>query len=130
MADIDLFKAINDDFGHLVGDRVIKAAAGCLQQEIRESDHVARYGGEEFAIILPDTPIPNATIVAERIRKTIDSLRIKHADKLIHFTMSFGIASFQAEEGTASDELIKRADSALYQAKKQGRNQCCIFGKA
>lgn len=130
MADIDLFKVINDDFGHLVGDRVIKAAAGCLQQEIRESDHVARYGGEEFAIILPDTPIPNAYIVAERIRKTIDSLRIKHGDSLIHFTMSFGIAAFQAGEGTASDELIKRADSALYQAKKQGRNQCCIFGKA
>jgi diguanylate cyclase (GGDEF)-like protein len=129
MADIDLFKAINDDFGHPAGDRVIKAVAGCLQQEIRESDHVARYGGEEFAIILPDTLIQDAYNVAERIRKTIDSLRIKHEDDLIHFTMSFGIASFQTEEKTASDKLIKRADSALYQAKKQGRNQCCIFGE-
>ena len=130
MADIDLFKAINDDFGHLAGDRVIKAVAGCLQQEIRQSDHVARYGGEEFAIILPDTRSQDACIVAERIRETIDSLRIKHEDNLIHFTMSFGIASFNAEKGTASDELLKRADSALYQAKKQGRNQCCVFGKA
>ena len=130
MADIDLFKGINDDFGHLAGDRVIKAVAGSLQQEIRESDHVARYGGEEFAIILPDTQIQDAYIVAERIRKTIDSLRIKHEDNLIHFTMSFGIASFQPGEGPGSDELIKRADSALYQAKKQGRNQSCVFGKA
>ncbi len=130
MADIDLFKAINDDFGHLAGDRVIKAVAGCLQQEIRESDHVARYGGEEFAIVLPDTRIQDAYIAAERIRETIDSLRIKHEDNLIHFTMSFGIASFHAENGTASDELMKRADSALYQAKKQGRNQCCVFDKA
>ena len=129
MADIDHFKAINDDFGHLAGDRVIKAVAGCLQQEIRESDHVARYGGEEFAIILPDTRIQDAYIVAERIRKTIDSLRIKHEDNLIDFTISFGIASFQAEAGTVSDELIKKADRALYQAKKHGRNRCCVFGK-
>ena len=130
MADIDLFKAINDDFGHPAGDRVIKAVAGCLQQEMRESDHVARYGGEEYAIILPDTQIQDAYIVAERIRKTIESLRIKYEDNLIRFTMSLGITSFQTEEGTASDELIKRADSAMYQAKKQGRNQCCVFGMA
>ena len=130
MADIDLFKGINDKFGHLAGDRVIKAVAGTLQQEIRESDHVARYGGEEFAIILPDTPIQDAYIAAERIRETIESLLIKHEDHLIQFTMSFGMTSFQMDEGTASDELIKRADRALYQAKNQGRNQCCIFGKS
>jgi diguanylate cyclase len=129
MADIDLFKAINDNFGHLAGDRVIKAVAGTLQQGIRESDHVARYGGEEFSIILPDTQIQDAYIAAERIREAIESLRIKHEDNLIQFTMSFGMASFQIEEGTASDELIKRADRAFYQAKNQGRNQCCVFGK-
>jgi diguanylate cyclase (GGDEF)-like protein len=129
MADIDLFKTINDNFGHLAGDRVIKTVAVTLQQEIRDSDHVARYGGEEFAIILPDTQIQDAYIAAERIREAIESLRIKHEDNLIQFTMSFGMASFQIEEGTASDELIKRADRALYQAKKQGRNQCCVFGK-
>jgi diguanylate cyclase (GGDEF)-like protein len=130
MADIDLFKAINDKFGHLAGDRVIKAVAGTLQQEIRDSDHVARYGGEEFSIILPDTQIEDAYIAAERIREAIESLRIKHEDNLIQFTMSFGMASFQMDEGTASDKLIKRADRALYQAKNQGRNQCCVFGKS
>jgi diguanylate cyclase (GGDEF)-like protein len=129
MADIDHFKSINDDFSHLAGDRVIKTVAGCLQQEIRESDLVARYGGEEFAIILPGTPIEDARIAAERIRKAIESLRIKHEDNWIDFTMSLGIASFQAEAGTTSIELIKRADSALYQAKKQGRNRCCVFGR-
>jgi two-component system, cell cycle response regulator len=129
MADIDHFKAINDEFGHLAGDRVIKAVAGSLQQEIRDADHVARYGGEEFAIILPDTKLQDACIVAERIRTTIDSLRIKHDNRLIQFTISFGIASLQIEEGTTSDQIIKSADSALYQAKKQGRNQCCAFEK-
>jgi diguanylate cyclase (GGDEF)-like protein len=130
MADIDHFKAINDEFGHLAGDRVIKAVAGSLQQEIRDVDHVARYGGEEFAIILPDTKIQDACIVAERIRKTIDSLRIKHDNRRIQFTISSGIASFQFEAGTTSDQLIKSADRALYQAKKQGRNQCCAFDKS
>jgi diguanylate cyclase len=130
MADIDLFKAINDNFGHLAGDRVIKTVAGTLQQEIRDSDHVARYGGEEFAVILPDTQIQDAYIVAERIREAIESLRIKHEDNLIQFTMSFGMASFQMEEGSTPGELIKRADRALYQAKNQGRNQCCVFGKS
>jgi diguanylate cyclase (GGDEF)-like protein len=130
MADIDHFKEINDTFSHLAGDRVIKAVAGALQQEIRESDHLARYGGEEFAIILPAAQIQDAFIVAERIRMKIDSLRIKNEDNLIHFTISFGIASFQAEDRKAPDELIKRADSALYQAKKQGRNRCCIFDNA
>ncbi|MGD9326975.1 MAG: diguanylate cyclase, partial [Desulfobacterales bacterium] len=77
----------------------------------------------------PDTQIQDTYVAAERIRETIESLRIKHEDKLIQFTMSFGMTSFQMDERTAPDELIKRADRALYQAKNQGRNQCCIFGK-
>jgi diguanylate cyclase (GGDEF)-like protein len=127
MSDIDLFKSINDKYGHLAGDRIIKTVAGCLQQETRETDHVARYGGEEFAVILPETNLEEACIVAERIRKSIDSLRIKHDEALIHFTMSFGIATLPPNEAIASDELIKRADCALYSAKNQGRNQCCVF---
>ncbi len=128
MGDIDNFKLINDTYGHLTGDRVIKTVAGCLQQEIRESDHAARYGGEEFAVILPEAHLQEAYVVAERIRQSIDSLRIGYEKEMIHFTMSFGIVSFQMREGITANELIKRADSALYQAKIQGRNQCCVLG--
>jgi diguanylate cyclase (GGDEF)-like protein len=126
-ADIDHFKSINDTYGHIAGDRVIKIVAGCLKKELRESEHLARYGGEEFAVILPETEKEDAWMVAERLRKTIDSLRIAHGDGFIHPTMSFGIAPLKPGEKISLDESIRRADSALYNAKNQGRNQCCLF---
>jgi diguanylate cyclase (GGDEF)-like protein len=113
-ADIDDFKSVNDTYGHLAGDKAIKAIA-------------ARYGGEEFAIILPETEKENAFEVAERLRETIGLLRIIHEDNYIHPSMSFGIASLKLGEKVSLDELIKRADNALYQAKKQGKNRCCAF---
>jgi diguanylate cyclase (GGDEF)-like protein len=124
-ADIDDFKSINDTYGHLAGDRVIKTIAGSLKTELRDSDLVARYGGEEFAIILPETEKKGAREVAERLRKTIDSFRIIHEDNFIHPTMSFGIASLQPGTKMSIDKLIQTADNALYQAKKQGKNRCC-----
>jgi diguanylate cyclase (GGDEF)-like protein len=129
MADIDKFKAINDTFGHIVGDRAIKAVAGCLKTELRESDRIARYGGDEFAIILPETEINEALRVAERIRQSVDGLRIKYDDNFLNLTMSFGIFSYGLDEKITPDESIRRADVALYQAKKRGRNQCCMFFK-
>ena len=126
-ADIDHFKSVNDTYGHLSGDRVIKIVAGCLKKELRESDHLARYGGEEFAFILPETEKDDAWMVAERLRKAIDSLRIAHGDGFIHVTMSFGIALLKPGEKISLDELISKADSALYNVKNQGRNQCALF---
>jgi diguanylate cyclase (GGDEF)-like protein len=126
-ADIDHFKSVNDTYGHLAGDRVIKIVAGCLLKELRESDHLARYGGEEFAAILPETDKDDAWMAAERLRKAIDSLRIAHGDSLIHVTMSFGIALLKPGEEISLDELISKADSVLYNAKNQGRNQCSFF---
>ena len=126
-ADIDHFKSVNDTYGHLAGDRVIKIVAGCLKKELRESDHLARYGGEEFAFILPETKKDDAWMVAERLRKAIDALRIAHGDGFIHVTMSFGIALLKPGEKISLDELISKADSVLYNAKNQGRNQCSFF---
>jgi diguanylate cyclase (GGDEF)-like protein len=127
-ADIDHFKSVNDTYGHLAGDRVIKIIAGCLKKELRESDHLARYGGEEFAVILPETDKDDAWLAAERLRKAIDSLRIAHEDGFIHVTMSFGIALLKPDEKISLDELISKADSALYNAKNQSRNRCVLFG--
>jgi diguanylate cyclase (GGDEF)-like protein len=126
-ADIDNFKSINDSCGHLAGDRVIRTIAGTLKTELRDSDLVARYGGEEFAIILPETDNAGAWEVAERLREKIDSYRIIHEDSFIHPTMSFGVASLQPGANESIDELIQMADKALYQAKKKGKNRCCIF---
>ena len=126
-ADIDHFKSINDTYGHLAGDKVIVTIAGCLKNELRDSDQIARYGGEEFAIILPETEKKTAFEVAERLRKAIDALRIIYEDNYIQPSMSFGIASLTLGEKVSYDDLIKRADSALYQAKRQGRNRCCAY---
>ena len=128
-ADIDDFKSINDSYGHLAGDQVIRTIASTLKTELRDSDLVARYGGEEFAIILPETDNTGAWEVAERLRKIIDSFRIIHEDSFIHPTMSFGIASLQPDAKDSIDELIHMADKALYQAKKKGKNRCCVFYK-
>jgi diguanylate cyclase (GGDEF)-like protein len=125
--DVDHFKSINDTFGHPMGDQVIIGVANCLTTQLREADHVARYGGEEFAVILPETQLKNACLVAERLRKAVEGLKFSENDKSVCCTMSFGIAELQLGEGTSSAELINNADSALYKAKEQGRNRCIAF---
>jgi len=127
LADIDNFKAVNDTYGHLAGDRALMAVADCLKRSLRESDHVARYGGEEFAIILPETPLEGAVTVAERIRKEIESLKIKYEDKTIALTLSFGVTSPPFGEQISEEELVKKADKALYRAKTKGKNRTCTF---
>lgn len=121
MLDIDHFKRVNDDFGHATGDQVLKIFSECLVKTLRGSDAIFRTGGEEFVVILSDTDQHNAIQLAERLRKIIEQTEITADSHSLFVTTSIGIAEYE-REATAED-LLKRADKALYLAKKTGRNQ-------
>ena len=126
MVDIDHFKKFNDTYGHQMGDEVIKIVARVLTDTLRGSDVVARFGGEEFAVLLPGTPTNGALVVAENIRKSIANKRLKRRDAeedMGQVNVSIGLARFRVGEGDTVPFLIKRADEALYSAKKAGRNR-------
>ena len=123
--DIDHFKKINDTFGHDVGDLVLQKLAELLRSTLRQSDIIARWGGEEFVLMLDSVDRESAQKVAEKIRKTIANYK---DDKLPHFTISIGIV--QGNEEETLDELVKKADSALYEAKKSGRNRVVAFSSS
>ena len=125
MIDIDHFKKKNDKFGHLVGDVILREVAALIKQNVREIDLVGRYGGEEFSVILVDTNKLDAQLAGERIRKAIESYKFKAYDEVIDVTISAGISSFP-QEGQTTEDLIEKADSALYQAKNKGRNRVCL----
>ena len=127
MADIDHFKDVNDTYGHLAGDHVIKTVAQFFQGFLRTSDSVARYGGEEFAVILPEISNSDAMIVAERLREAINSMQIEYENKAISISLSFGISFLKPNKNVNKIELIKEADGALYQAKHAGRNTCKCY---
>lgn len=120
--DIDHFKNINDTYGHLAGDYVLKRLAAVVQENIRREDFLARYGGEEFAIILPEIDVANAAITAEKIRGLVEAHDFVFENTPIPTTISLGVAS-TAEEAIDSLELIRAADQCLYKAKKTGRNK-------
>lgn len=122
MIDIDHFKKINDNFGHQAGDLVLKAIGNVLEKNIRQYDFACRYGGEELTIILPETSLNDIIKKAEEIRIAIKSLKvIFNNQELPNITASFGVASFP-EHGLTSQAILRAADVALFQAKKQGRN--------
>ena len=127
MADIDRFKDINDTYGHLAGDHVIKTVAKFFQDAMRTADSVARYGGEEFVIILPEISKTDALTVAERLRTALDTMQIEHESQPISVSLSFGISFLEPNRNINKLELIKEADIALYQAKRAGRNICRCY---
>lgn len=128
IVDIDHFKQVNDTYGHVAGDDVLKALANRLSKQLRTNDHLARYGGEEFVIILPETPLEMAHLLAERIRKSTEEREYQVGNQTIHITLSIGISSFPSHADTL-EEMIYHADSALYEAKDSGRNRVCDYHK-
>lgn len=122
MLDIDFFKRVNDTYGHQGGDQVLRDVAAQAAAVIRKTDFLARYGGEEFCCLLPETDGGEAETVAENLRMHIEGMQSPFQKHSIRVTVSIGIASFGAGDSPAS--LLARADEALYQAKRAGRNRC------
>ena len=122
LLDLDHFKEINDLHGHQGGDAALCVTAECLTKNLRAADLLARVGGEEFVALLPDTDEPQATLTAERIRFALENLGLEYLRKGVSISASFGVTRLLPED-TALEQLLARADQALYQAKKSGRNQ-------
>lgn len=122
VCDIDHFKRINDEHGHLAGDRILRGVASQLDSQKRSSDFLARYGGEEFVIILPETPVGRAKLVAEEVRRKVGISRFRFEKSSIRLKISCGVAELKRETEDA-DAFFKRADEALYRAKDRGRNR-------
>lgn len=126
MIDLDHFKQINDTYGHAYGDLVLNSVVATISTTLRDADTFCRWGGEEFLIVLPETTLNNAVLWAERARKSIESEAIKFSEEqAVSITASFGLASLSSNDTTA-ENLIKRADDALYRVKSTGRNQVFI----
>ena len=128
MFDIDHFKKFNDTYGHLQGDRIIREIAKLLWKSIRNVDFAARYGGEEFAVILPSVDVKGALIVAERLRKRVETFGFPSSDggASLHVTISVGVTEFDPESAYAPSEIIREADRALYKSKENGRNKVTV----
>lgn len=128
--DLDFFKRVNDNYGHQAGDEVLKAFCSVCSSILRDTDTLGRIGGEEFAILLPNTALPEANEVIERVRLAVAEREIGIAGHLpLHITASFGLTSFKAEHGSLPD-VLREADEALYRAKEAGRNRVICAGNA
>ncbi|NBT59238.1 GGDEF domain-containing protein [bacterium] len=123
MLDIDFFKQINDNHGHVAGDKILKLLGSILASQTRLENIACRFGGEEFAIVLRGATTTQAKQVAERIRATVQNQKVSNKNKDISFTISMGVATFTGTNFNSPEEFLSRADELLYQAKQNGRNQ-------
>lgn len=122
MFDIDHFKAVNDTHGHDVGDRVLQTVTRCVADTIRETDQLARWGGEEFMVLLPQTRLPAALELAERLRAAVAGHPFPPVEEI---TISLGTSQWRP--GMSRNALLKETDDALYEAKRQGRNHVAVI---
>lgn len=127
MWDIDHFKNINDSYGHDIGDRVLKAFAKVIQVRIRKTDMFVRFGGEEFILLMPDTTAQQALSLNDKLREKFSECKFSYHDDIFFVTSSVGIAEYS--DDTSHEDLLKKADLALYESKSAGRNCCTIFNE-
>nr|WP_298164979.1 diguanylate cyclase [uncultured Pseudomonas sp.] len=126
MFDIDHFKVVNDTYGHQAGDKVIQAVAEVVREQVRDTDYPGRYGGEEFVVLLPDVDSAGAMLFAERLRQRIEALLVTYENQSIPFTISLGVADLSYPTN-GYQQLIERADQALYASKEGGRNRSSCY---
>jgi len=127
MIDLDHFKEFNDNYGHLVGDAILREVTRTIKESIRQIDFMGRYGGEEISVVLTETDKDQARFAAERIRQAVESRRVTAYDEQLQVTVSIGISMFPGD-AHEPPELIDKADEALYLAKQSGRNKICTYG--
>ncbi len=128
LLDIDHFKAVNDQHGHLIGDQALRLVAGAITKSVRAYDHVGRWGGEEFLIVLPGTALSEAARVAERVRAGVAAAQLPLAEgDALQVQISLGVTGTAAGSPLPLGTLLHQADEALYRAKREGRNRVCLF---
>ena len=123
MIDIDHFKEFNDTYGHLLGDRILTEVSQLLKRNLRMHDQIGRYGGEEFGLMMPETDLEGAKIVAERHRKSVEEFVSYEDGNPLKITISLGVATFPHPQIKKLDDLIRLADDALLESKREGRNR-------
>ena len=129
LLDIDNFKSINDTYGHLEGDEVLRDVSKRTLNSVRGTDIVARYGGEELIILLPQTNVDGATKYADRLLKTISEKPYKGIPEDVIITVSIGISLHESTDLITADEFMKKADLALYEAKRTGKNKLVVYSE-
>jgi two-component system cell cycle response regulator len=126
MLDLDHFKAVNDTYGHVVGDRVLRAVAHACRRVLREGDVLVRYGGEEFLVLLPGAGTADLAQIGERIRRAVAETTVVEGDQQVAVTVSLGGTTYRDSVTTSSELLVAQADAALYEAKAAGRDRLLV----